>query len=296
MDKYKTKSALNKWFSSIKLNKLPPVIQEKITGFDKYQKKLTFIKALQIFLHGINDEKESLRDMDAALNAKSLQKEMDIESISYSQLSRTLANMDSEILWTIFQQLTAEARTQLPATKCNSLYLIDSSTFSLNKRNYPWATFRKTKSGVKLHLKLCFMDKDHIYPDEFKVTPAVEHDDNHLECFVNKPEATYVFDRGYLDYAHLDKMTEDGYFFVTRIKKNSIVRVAGHFEVSHKSNVISDQMVIPGSQENLTHHYRLITIQDDKGKILRFVTNRFDRSAEEIAEMYKVRWQNRIIF
>jgi len=40
------------------------------------------------------------------------------------------------------------------------LKIIDSSTLPLNLGNHQWAEFRKTKSGLKLHLRLVFMDKD----------------------------------------------------------------------------------------------------------------------------------------
>ena len=60
MDKYKVNSAFNKWFSAINLKKLPLSMQEKISDFNHYQKKLAFTKVLKIFLHGIHEEKESL--------------------------------------------------------------------------------------------------------------------------------------------------------------------------------------------------------------------------------------------
>ncbi len=40
MDKYKTISAFNKWFSNIILKKLPFSIREKISQADKYHKSL----------------------------------------------------------------------------------------------------------------------------------------------------------------------------------------------------------------------------------------------------------------
>lgn len=296
MDKYKTNSAFNKWFSAIQLKNLPDSIQIKIQEFDRYRKKLDFEKALLIFLHGVNDEKESLRDLDTSFVSEELQCEIGLESISYCQLSRTLNNLDSQILWAIFAQLLEQAREQFPANKRNALYLVDSSTFSLNKDLYPWADFRKSKSGIKLHMKLCFMDKEHVYPDDFKITNAKENDDNYLECFVDKAEATYVFDRGYLNYERLDKMHEDGYFFVTRLKKNSKATVLESFEVFEKTPVMSDQMVVLGVQGHLTHRYRLITVKAGNGKLLRFISNRFDCTSTEISEMYKSRWQVELFF
>ena len=69
------------------------------------------------------------------------------------------------------------------------------------------------------------MDDATLYPTEFSITNAREHDVNQLEVLVNQPEATYVFDRGYLDFERLDQIHWDGYFFVTRIKKNTKVHV-----------------------------------------------------------------------
>lgn len=62
------------------------------------------------------------------------------------------------------------------------------------------------KSGVKLHLKLFFMDNDYLYLDDFTLTNAIEHDINQLEVLVNQPEVTYVFDFGYLDFERMDKI------------------------------------------------------------------------------------------
>ncbi len=41
-------------------------------------------------------------------------------------------------------------------------------------------------------------------------------------------------------------------------------------------------MVVLGTQVYFTSPFRLVTIQDEKGKQLRFVTNRFDVTAQEV--------------
>ena len=84
------------------------------------------------------------------------------------------------------------------------LKIIDSTTLPLNLTHYKWATFRKTKAGVKLHLRLVFMGKDNVYPDKAIMTNADEHDRNQLEVLVDDQEAMYVFDRGYVDYERFD--------------------------------------------------------------------------------------------
>lgn len=298
MDKYNIISAFNKWLSPIHLEKLSNSAQKEISSFDAYRKKLDFKALLSLLLYAINEEKESLRDLSAALIHSPLQKETGLESISHSQLSRSLNDLDSHVLEEIFQQLLQSANEKTRPTKRNSLYLIDSSTFSLSLKRHQWAAFRKTKAGGKLHLTICFMDDETMYPSDFTLTNANEHDVNQLEMLVNQAEATYVFDRGYLDFERMDQMHQEGYFFVTRIKKNTKYHVFEDFETpsDQKTLIVSDQHVALGAKTSLTSRFRLITIEDEKGKFLQFITNRFDLSAEEVAQAYKSRWQIELFF
>ena len=63
------------------------------------------------------------------------------------------------------------------------------------------------------------------------ITTAKEHDRNQLEVLVDDKEAMYVFDRGYVDYERFDRMTDDGYFFVSRLKKNAVIREVESFSI-----------------------------------------------------------------
>jgi len=66
------------------------------------------------------------------------------------------------------------------------------------------------------------MEKGHSYPEKAVLTNAKEHD------------------RGYIDYERFDRMTDDGYFFLTRLRKNAVVRVVDEFTISKESAVLSD--------------------------------------------------------
>ena len=172
MDKYKTNSAFNKWFSAINLENLSVFSKQFVLNYNSYRKKLSFEAVLKLFLYGINEEKESLRDLSTSLINESLQIETDVESISHTQLSRAFNALESKVLEEIFQQLVEKVHYQTKPTKRNHLYLIDSSTFSLSLNRHKWATFRQTKSGVKLHLNYCYMDDTTMYPADFIVTNA----------------------------------------------------------------------------------------------------------------------------
>lgn len=296
MDKYKTNTTFNKWFSAIKLGKLSVNSQKCIFDYNSYRKKLSFEAVLKLFLYAVNEEKESLRDLSTALIDRSLQLETDVSSISHTQLSRAFNALEPKVLEEIFQQLLEKVQHQIKPTKRNHLYLIDSSTFSLSLKRHKWATFRKTKSGIKLHLNFCYMDDATMYPTDFALTNAHEHDVNQLTVLVNEPEATYVFDRGYLDFEKMDQMHWDGYFFVTRIKKNTKVHVIDTLEKSPEEEILRDELVRLGSKTYLTANFRLVTVQDKNGREFQFITNRMDVSSKEISDMYHARWQIELFF
>ena len=298
MDKYKTKTSFNKWFSSIKLKVLSKEAKQHIAGFNRYVKKFHFETALKLFLHGINTEKESLRHLDTSMVSPDLQRELGLDSISHTQLSRTLTNLSPAVLWEIFLQLVRQAEKLEGRTNPHKLFIVDSTTFSLNKQRYPWAKFRKTKAGVKLHLKVCFMEKNQVYPTEFKVTSASEHDNSHLDCLVNDRQATYVFDRGYDDYRRLDQMNREGYYFVTRLKKDAKrVDPRPSAEVAHCQEPIeSDILTCLGGANHVTERFRVITVKRKGKDPLRLVTNRHDLPADTISAIYRSRWEIELFF
>ncbi|TWI56098.1 putative transposase [Halalkalibacter nanhaiisediminis] len=163
--------------------------------------------------------------------------------------------------------------------------------------NHKWAQFRKTKAGVKLHLRLVFMEKCISYPEKAVIITAKEHDRGQLEVMIDDKECMYVFDRVYLDYERFDRMTDDRFFFLSRLRKNAVIRKMEDFKLPEGSNVLSDQMVLIGTTQNRAENtFRLLRVLDSKGNELELITNRFDLSIEDISEMYKSRWAIELFF
>ena len=292
MDKFTGKTSFEQWFSPI--NQQLFVEQVKKYHLDYYTKKLYMSSFMKLLLYAQLHETESLRALSDAVFSDELQRATGFESISFSQLGRRLNQVPTSFFQTIFLDLVAQIHEktnfQTRRKVTTPLKIIDSSTLPLNLTNHKWAEFRKTKSGVKLHLRLVFMDKGLSYPDEAVITNAVEHDRGQLEVFLDDKECMYVFDRGYLDYERFDRMTDDGYFFVSRLRKNAVTRVLETFTLSSNSSVI-------GTTQNRSENmFRRLKIFDTKGNELILLTNRFDLDADEIAEIYKSRWAIELFF
>src|SRR5699024_7462972 len=296
MDKNTGKTSFSKWISPISFRNLYD--QVKVLNQDYYTKKFTTEVYLKLMLFAQLHETESLHAMSDALLDDDLQKALGLKSISASQLSRKNNAINPSILANVFLDLVEQIQGFHVKRQLNMrLKIIDSTTLPLNLTHYKWAKFRKTKAGVKLHLRLVYMDKNTVYPDKAIVTNAIEHDRNQLEVLVDDKDAMYVFDRGYVDYERFDRMTDDGYFFVSRVKKNAVIRKVESFSLPEGSDIQSDQMIYLGTPQSRTENvFRLIEVADTKGNILRIVTNRFDLKAKEISEIYRSRWAIELFF
>jgi hypothetical protein len=290
MDKNTLFSSFGKWLSPICAKTFTERVNE--IEQDKYVKKLTTLAYFKLFLHAQLHQRDGLREIADDLLSKDFQKELGITSISASQLSRKHNQVDSALLEQVFMDLVLRIRQNTAPTSLRKDFrLIDSTTIGLCLQKYKWAEFRKTKAGVKLHFRLAYIDDETTLPEKVLMTPAKKNDRSQMDGLVNEVGMTYVFDRGYIDYAKFDDYCERGIFFVTRTKKNTVIRVVESFSLPKNSQILTDQMVFIGTpQKRMENVLRLIHTQDTEGNPIAILTNRFDLEADEIGRIYRERW------
>ena len=223
--------------------------------------------------------------------------------VSVSTISRANETRSYKIYETLAVQLIREAKDLYIDEKEKDVWLhgnvfaIDATTIDLSVTAFLWATFRTTKSGIKLHTQL---DLSTAIPEFILVTPASVHDVNILDMIRFEANSFYIMDRGYIDYKRLFKIHESGAYFVTRAKDNMSYRRVYSHEKESGSGVIYDQSV------KLNNHYasqdyplkiRRIKNKDaDSGKTLVFLTNNFQIKATDIAQLYRNRWKIELFF
>lgn len=161
----------------------------------------------------------------------------------------TLSNANNRRDWRIWQDYAQSLIVQ--ATRlyqgeairvdeeiATAVYAFDSTTVDLCLSVFPWADFRKTKAGIKLHTQLDLRGFIPVYID---ITEALGSDVKALDKLNPEPGSVWLLDRGYLDYARLYKFTRLGAFFVTRAKGNTRFRRVYSRPVNRNTGLICDQ-------------------------------------------------------
>jgi putative transposase len=178
----------------------------------------------------------------------------------------------------------------------NKLYSLDATVVSLCLSLFPWASFRRTKAGLKLHTLL---DHDGYLPAFVAVSPAREPDIKKARSLRLPKGSIVVEDLGYTDYAWYAQLTSQKIFFVTRQKRNAAYEVLERHSVNKSQGLLSDQIIRLTGVKSLECPFSLrrITYRDPaSGKRYVFLTNHFKLSARTIADIYKERWQIEIFF
>lgn len=285
-----------------------PIFTEKFQqqvegiGVDKYVKKLYAKQFIELVARAQLEKYRSLREISESLNDNQISEAIRLDSISASQISRKLRELPTEVLQLLFNDVKVQAGKELGfdtiSQTLGRLHLIDSSTISLCLSQFPWAKFRKTKSGIKLHLGLRFYEQG-VLPDEVVITPAKPADKTQIDALVIEDEdALNVFDRGYVDYKKFDKYCKNGIRFVTRLKGNAVIEVVKDLPKDPTGPIKKHQIVYLGTEglNKMKNPLRLVETEDTQGNPVIIITNDFKLEAEEIGTIYRYRWQIELFF
>lgn len=178
----------------------------------------------------------------------------------------------------------------------NKLYSFDATMINLCLSLFPWAKFRTTKGGIKLHTLL---DHDGYIPAFISITMAKVADITVAKLLRLPAFSIVVLDRAYLDFAWLHKLSAKKVFFVTRLKKGINYRVVKRCKVIKAKGLTSDQTIIlTGTKaEDCPIPLRRVGYRDQEtGQHYVFLTNIFHLSARTIADIYRQRWQIELFF
>ena len=214
--------------------------------------------------------------------------------IKKSSFFEAINSRGLEQLMETFELLKQQAAGILPAaySDLGNLIAIDGSLID-GVLSMDWAQYRKGSKKAKVHVGFSINNGT---PYKAFIT-----DGNGAERpFVNqilKPGQTSVTDRGYQCHKTFDLIQEEGKSFICRIRENTTKTVLKQNSIPDDSIVFFDSVVILGRETSVQtqRDVRLVayTIDDTHYWI---ATNRFDLTAEQIAEAYKLRWEIETFF
>jgi len=243
----------------------------------------------------------SLRDIADSLQTQASHLyHLSINSVKKSTLADANNNRTADFFQAFFDKTYQRCATVAPRKKGfrfkNKLYSLDSSTVDLCLSVFPWANFRSTKGGIKLH---ALLDHEGYIPSFASITDAKTSDLAVARTMNLPPGSIVAADRAYIDFSWLFILNKKKNFLVTRLKKNIKFKVVRRHSVTNQEGVTSDQtiMLTGPKAADCPIPLRRVGYRDPKtGKHYVFLTNNFKLVAKTIADIYKSRWQVELFF
>ena len=156
-----------------------------------------------------------------------------------------------------------------------------------------WADYRKGAKKARTHIGL---DLNRSIPCKIFLTSGKQGERPFVDRILT-PGDTAVSDRGYQSHHDFDQLQAAGKHFVTRIKDKTIKTCLESYPVAPGSLVFSDAKVLLGREGvNQSQTPLRLVGYTVEGKAYWIATNRFDLTAEQIALIYKLRWQIETFF
>lgn len=255
-----------------------------------------------VMVFGQLTSRDSLRDLILVVEAHS-RKAYHLgfgKSVTRSNLAKANERRNSKTFEEFAYYLIDLARNKLSNNDFEiegKVYAFDSSTIDLCLSVFWWANFRKTKGGIKLHT---LYDITTQIPAFIHITAASVHDVNAMDVLLYEANAHYVFDRGYVDFKRLYRITSLSAFFVVRAKSNLKFNRMYSNKVDKHSGLMCDQIgKLSGfyTSKDYPKKLRRIKFYDAESKrYFVYLTNNMDLQAEQVVLLYKNRWQIELFF
>lgn len=270
---------------------------------NKYVKHFTCWNQLLVMIFGQLSIRDSLRDLTSTIAAHT-NKTYHLgfgKNVTRSNLSKANEVRNPQIFEDFAYHMIEVARKKRINTDFvidGKVYAFDSSTIDLCLNVFWWAKFRHTKAGIKLHT---LYDIETDIPAFIHITEAKIHDVNAMDVIPYEISAYYIFDRGYYDLKRLFHINEIGSYFVIRPKSRMRYKVIKDNNTKHnKGGILSDQEIELTAYTSNNKYpkklRRVVYYAETLNRTFIYITNNFEISADQIALLYKYRWQVELFF
>ncbi len=145
--------------------------------------------------------------------------------------------MAEKLFWAVFEHLgnlsprfvSGKAGKRFARKFKRAIHVVDSTTIQLIASCMDWARHRRRKAAAKCHLRL---DLQSFLP-RFAIVDTARHNDAKRArelCAGIKAGEIVIFDKAYVDFAHLADLCVRRVFWVTRAKDNLRFKVVRRYQ------------------------------------------------------------------
>lgn len=291
------KRFISKEFKSILtpvLSKLPRLPKLEARGNRPLQ--MTFEDQLKILVYFHLQEHRSARHLMQELEESDFARAVIApeDGIKKSSFSEALNTRGLEQLVVLFEELQKDAAKIIPKKhkELGNLVAIDGSVIDAVPSMH-WADYSSTQKKAKVHLAF---DLNRGLPRKLCLTDCKVDERPYASQLLEKGQ-TGVMDRNYQEYSLFDLWQEDKKHFLCRIRKDAVKTVLKQNEIEPESTVFYDAIVLLGTPKvNQTKKKVRVVAYRVKNVDYWIATDRLDLSAENVANIYKLRWDIETFF
>ena len=282
-------------------------VDTKSRTFKPWSHVVSLIYAQLTHALGLNDVCDALR-----LNAGPLSAIRGATPPSKNALSHANRERDAAMAQALFWQMLAHLQQIVPQFGGprrprfafrfkRMIHVVDSTTIQLVARCMDWAKHRRRKAAAKCHVRLNLQT---FLPQFAIVDTAGEHDNRRARelCAGVRAGEIVIFDKAYVDFAHLADLAMREVFWVTRAKDNLEFRVVRKLQRGRIGNILADDLIALTTPKSLKAYpnwmRRVIALVEVDGqwREMVFLTNNLEWSAQTIADLYRCRWSIEVFF
>jgi hypothetical protein len=281
-------------------------VEERSRTFRPWSHVVSLIYAQLTHSLGLNDVCDALRLHSGPLSAIRGATPPSKNALSHANRERN-PKMAEALFWTMLAHLQqlhpgfgARRRPKLAFRFKRLIHIVDSTTIQLVANSLDWARHRRRKAAAKCHVRLNLQT---FLPRFALVDTAGEHDNRraHELCAGVQAGEIVIFDKAYVDFAHLAALSLREVFWVTRAKENMQYRVVRKFQPGADGNLLRDDLIrLTGAAGKAypVELRRVVALIEVEGELreMVFLTNNLTWSAQTIADLYRCRWSIEVFF